>query len=482
MKFNLIEIRDYVLKLAEVISEVLRVDVEIVDVDFVRIAGTGRYKSKDFVSIEGENLIYEKVIETQKKQVVENPGFHKLCVNCPKKNSCIEKFEYCIPIITDEEVIGVIGLVCFTENQKKIIIEKFKEYFDFLDKIADLIAAKAKENYVSFLEMHKISADINIIKSKYYISSIIGNSKAIEKVKIQAKKIAGGNASVLITGESGTGKELFAKAIHFESRRSEGPFIAINCAAIPENLLESELFGYANGAFTGASKSGKIGKFELADGGTIFLDEVGDMPLQFQAKLLRVLQDRAVIPVGSNKIKTIDVRVISATNKKIEEMVRQGLFREDLYYRLNVIPIEIPPLRERKEDIQLLIDYFLKKFCISYGIDKPAIDKNALSALESYSWKGNIRELQNVVEYAVNIIQEEAEINLSHLPENIQNVQNQHENSSLNLEEIEKKTIIRALKLYGSSTEDKKYAAMALGISLSTLYRKLERFGIKEKN
>lgn len=479
MKFNLIEIREYVLKLAEVISEVLRVDVEIVDIDFVRIAGTGRYKSKDFVSIEGENLIYGKVIETRKKQVVENPGFHKLCINCPKKNSCIEKFEYCIPIITDGEVIGVIGLVCFTEDQKKIIIGKFKEYFDFLDKIADLIAAKAKENYVSFLKMHKISADINMVNNKYYISSIIGNSRAIEKVKIQAKKIARSNASVLITGESGTGKELFAKAIHFESRRSDGPFIAINCAAIPENLLESELFGYANGAFTGASKSGRIGKFELADGGTIFLDEVGDMPLQFQAKLLRVLQDRAVIPVGSNKIKTIDVRVISATNKKIEEMVRLGLFREDLYYRLNVIPIEIPPLRERKEDIPLLIDYFLKKFCISCGINIPMIDKNALKALTSYSWRGNIRELQNVIEYTFNMMQDESKIELVHLPRNIQNAENKHENLNMKLEDIEKQAIMKALELYGSNTENKKYAAKVLGISLSTLYRKLEKYGVK---
>lgn len=477
MKYSLIEIREYALKLAEVISEVLRVDVEIVDVDYIRIAGTGRYRNKSCISIEGENFIYEKVIDTGKKQVVENPGFHKLCKECPKRNSCLEKFEYCTPIIADGDVIGVIALVCFSEEQKKIIIEKFKEYFNFLDKMSDLIAAKAKENYFNFLKLNKLNAASEEKNNNF--TSIIGISSSVQKVKIEAKKVSKGNASILITGESGTGKELFAKAIHNESRRSDGPFIAINCAAIPETLLESELFGYATGAFTGASKNGRVGKFELASGGTIFLDEIGDMPLQFQVKLLRVLQDKAVIPVGSNKIRPVDVRIISATNRKLDDMVNQGLFREDLYYRLNVIPIEVPPLRKRIEDVPLLIRYFLEKYCASYGVNTPFISNDVMKKLMQYPWRGNVRELQNTVEYMVNLIQDEEIIEMSQIPERIRSFKKENNDEPLNLEKLEKKAIIRALDQYGRNTTDKKSAADALGVSLSTLYRKMEKYHIK---
>lgn len=486
MKYSLIEIRDYALKLAEVISEVLRVDVEIVDTDFIRIAGTGRYKNKACISIEGQNNVYIKVIESGKKQVIENPGFHKLCFDCTKKNSCIEKFEYCTPIIADGEVIGVIALVCFTEEQKKIIIEKFKEYFDFLDKISDLISAKAEENYYHLAKISHVSNKADGIDSKSGFSSIIGRSPDIEAVKINAKKIAKGNAAVLISGESGTGKELFAKAIHYESMRSSGPFIAINCAAIPDNLLESELFGYATGAFTGANRNGKIGKFELASGGTIFLDEIGDMPLHFQVKLLRVLQEKAVIPVGSNKLKYVDVRIISATNKNLEYMVKCGEFREDLYYRLNVIPIDIPPLRERKQDIPILLNYFIKKYCTNCGVKIPEISKEAMEILKNYTWKGNVRELQNTVEYTLSLLEEGEIIDIRHLPSKIvQNTEKSYDESNhelkdeeFNLHKIEKETIEKALLKFGSGTENKNAAAKALGISLSTFYRKLEQYKI----
>lgn len=486
MKYSLIEIRDYVLKLAEVISEVLRVDVEIVDTDFIRIAGTGRYKNKACVSIEGQNNVYIKVIETGRKQVIENPGFHKLCYDCAKKNSCIEKFEYCTPITADGEVIGVIALVCFTEEQKKIIIEKFKEYFDFLDKISDLISAKAKENYYHLVKISPILDKTDDMNKDSSFASIIGRSPNIQAVKINAKKIARGNAAVLINGESGTGKELFAKAIHYESMRSSGPFIAINCAAIPDSLLESELFGYATGAFTGANRNGKIGKFELASGGTIFLDEIGDMPLNFQVKLLRVLQEKAVIPVGSNKLKHVDVRVISATNKNLEYMVECGKFREDLYYRLNVIPIDIPPLRERKEDIPPLLNYFIKRDCVNYKMKIPQISKEAMEILKNYTWKGNVRELQNTVEYTLSLLEEDEIIDIRHLPSKIvQNTEKSYDKSNdelkdeeFNLHKIEKETIEKALLKFGSGTENKKTAAKALGISLSTFYRKIEEYKI----
>lgn len=483
MKYSLIEIREYGLKLAEVISEVLRVDVEIVDCDFIRIAGTGRYKNKACVSIEGQNNVYLKVIETGKKQVVENPGFHKLCSDCDKRNSCIEKFEYCTPILVDEEVIGVIALVCFTEEQKKIIIEKFKEYFDFLDKMSELISTKAKENYFDYLKTNKNYITNNDDSQKgSSFGAIVGHNNNIQKIKIESKKVAKGNAAVLIYGESGTGKELFARAIHNESRRSNGPFIAINCGAIPDNLLESELFGYATGAFTGANRNGKIGKFELANKGTIFLDEVCDMPLHFQVKLLRVLQEKVVIPVGSNKIKPIDVRIISATNKDIDEMLKSGQFREDLYYRLNVIPIEIPPLRERKDDIPMLVNFFLKKYSSIYKMSVPKVGNEAMQALIDYRWKGNIRELENAVEYIITLLQDDEMITIEHLPKKILESNSKETRFSIgedfNLENIEKKAIIDALKSYEQNTEGKRKVADVLGISLSTLYRKVEKYKI----
>lgn len=194
-----------------------------------------------------------------------------------------------------------------------------------------------------------------MINFKYTFENIIGESKAINRVVNQAIRSSNGNSTILITGESGTGKEMFAKAIHFSSKRAKGPFVTVNCGAIPENLIESELFGYEKGAFTGANIKGKIGKFELADRGTIFLDEIGDMPIHLQVKLLHVLQDREFERVGGNKLVKVDVRVISATNKNLENMVSEGAFREDLYYRLCVIPLNIPPLRERSEDIKLLM-------------------------------------------------------------------------------------------------------------------------------
>ena len=583
MNYNLMDIREYVLKLAEVIAEVLRVDVEIVDSSLIRIAGTGRYKEKACVSIQGESFIYKKVLDTGKKQVVENPGFHRLCKDCPKKNSCIEKFECCTPIIIDSKVIGVISLICFTDGQKKIIIDKFKEYTEFLDKMSELIASKAREhcyemqresimtqlkevvnyiqdnvvvinkegkilysnnkfsefllgefnidNFSNFMisisdygeriiiddftqfnltvenhskkvlgavkeihngeeinrliifkdmkKVHKSIYDHTEAKKNMDFSSIIGESKEAVRVKSRAKKVAAGHAAVLITGESGTGKELFARAIHNESPRKKGPFIAINCGAIPDTLLESELFGYVPGAFSGASKNGKIGKFELASKGTIFLDEIGDMPLHLQVKLLRVLQEKVVIPIGSNKPVPVDVRVISATNRNLDNMVRDGEFREDLFYRLNVIPIEIPPLRKRPEDIPIMVNYFLKKYCSYYDMDMPRINDNVIELLKDYSWKGNARELENTIEYIVNVLQEGKVVDINHLPPRIIEKNESIEiGNELNIERVEKQLIIKAFKEYGDSTEDKKKVARALGISLATLYRKMEKYNI----
>ncbi|MEW5922251.1 MAG: sigma 54-interacting transcriptional regulator [Bacillota bacterium] len=322
--------------------------------------------------------------------------------------------------------------------------------------------------------------------------SIKGVSNAIMEVKKKARQVAKSDSTVLIRGESGTGKELFAKAIHNESPRVWGPFITVNCAAIPDQLLESELFGYEEGAFTGAKKGGKIGKFELAHGGTLFLDEIGDMPLSLQSKLLRVLQDKYIERVGGSEPIFIDVRLIAATHKDIEEMVQQKMFREDLFYRINVIPLYIPPLRERLEDLYLLLEYFMKKHTIIQRKKAKRFSSNAINALFKWSWPGNVREVENTIEYIVNF--EESDIvELESLPDSIRffsmdgryhqglpeefvctsniNYGQKHESP----EERNKKILIALLKEYGTSTEAKRKIAEILGVSLATLYRYIKK-------
>ncbi|MDU4934421.1 MAG: sigma 54-interacting transcriptional regulator [Peptostreptococcaceae bacterium] len=337
----------------------------------------------------------------------------------------------------------------------------------------------------------------------YKSDSIIGNSDAMCKIKDRIKKLARSNSTVLITGESGTGKELIARAIHAEGNRSQKPFIAINCAAIPENLLESELFGYVKGAFSGASNSGKIGKFELANEGVIFLDEIGDLSFHLQAKLLRVLQERKFARIGSNKLIDLNIKVISATNKDLLKLVNEGKYREDLYYRLNVIPINLPPLRERKEDINEIMESFINKYSIELGILDVKIEEKVMKMLNNYNWPGNIRELENAVEYMMNLVGEDGIIVEDMLPIDILNYYNKknytitsyrregyisNQNNSYSIEEFisnEKKDILslkdlellyinKVLDRFGRDTKSKKEIAKRLGIGLATLYRKLD--------
>ena len=316
------------------------------------------------------------------------------------------------------------------------------------------------------------------VTDRYCFESIIGSSEKMKEVLDLAGRVAASDASLLITGESGTGKELLAKGVHFNSRRANGPFVAVNCAAIPEALIESELFGHVKGSFTGAVRD-KEGKFELADGGTLFLDEIGDLRIDLQAKILRALQERAVDRVGGNKPVSVDVRVIAATNKDIERAVKEGAFREDLYYRLNVITLFIPPLRDRKEDIPVLAGHFLKKF--NTGADV-RMDASALSALTAYGWPGNVRELENVIERA-SVLKRGSLITREELPAKLKKEKMGVEDLILNipeqgisLEELEKKLIIKALdKHKGNQTR----AAEFLGITRPTLIYRMEKFRLK---
>ena len=354
-------------------------------------------------------------------------------------------------------------------NINKITVkDKLKGYvIDFIDK------REAIKNY------NRINKDYKIV-----LDNIIGESNIIKTIKNESFIASKSSSTVLITGESGTGKELFARAIHNHSDRVDNPFIAVNCAAIPDNLLESELFGYEEGAFTGAKKGGKLGKFELAHKGTIFLDEIGDMSLHLQAKLLRVLQERELDKIGGKSNISIDVRIISATNKDLEDMVSKGIFREDLYYRLNVIPIHLPSLKERREDIPLLIDYTIKEYSNKLGKNVDHVDKDVLKVMMEYRWPGNIRELQNIIEYSINMSSSSV-ITLDAIPQKIKctsiNEVREDNREIRTLEDLEKQEIIKALGKFKDFKKDKELVAKALGISRATLYRKLEKYNIVSK-
>jgi len=312
--------------------------------------------------------------------------------------------------------------------------------------------------------------------------NFIGVSDAVNNLKKLAKRIAISDSTVLIRGESGVGKDLIARAIHNHSPRCGGPFVTINCAALPENLLESELFGHKKGSFTGAIKD-KEGLFNVAGGGTFFLDEVGNTSPAIQVKLLRVLEDKKITPVGGTSPIDVDVRLIAATNSNLENDVKEGRFRADLFYRLNVIPVEIPPLRNRKDDIKILVGHFLGKFCDKLGIPIKEITDQALEVLMNYSWPGNVRELENTIERAVLLNRTET-IDKDDLPEKlfsskkVASIVNEGEPDTPTLESIEKAYIHYVM----SQTEGKKSeAAKLLGIDTSTLYRKIERYKLKNQ-
>ena len=446
------QIKAYELELEKKKLETLlnSMDKAIVSIDIE--GNIDRYNSKFEKIFKLKHTVYNKnifdILDFMKNTSISK--FEK-----EKSNSFYYKKDYYI-------LRGVYNVSTITLNNE------LKGYvIDFIDK------KDAIKNYNKINKEYKIMLD-----------SIIGESDIIKSTKNEALIASKSTSTVLIIGESGTGKELFARAIHNHSKRSENPFIAVNCAAIPDNLLESELFGYEEGAFTGAKKGGNLGKFELAHKGTIFLDEIGDMSLHLQAKLLRVLQEKELNKIGSNYNKTIDVRVIAATNKNLEEMVSSGLFREDLYYRLNVIPISLPSLRERKEDIPLLIDFMVKEYSKKLDKDVDDVEKDVLEALLKYKWPGNIRELQNIIEYTVNMSLSNT-ITIDLLPNKIKQKEKNKEiiesEEIETLDELERREIIKALNKYKDYKKDKEIVAKVLGISRATLYRKLDKYNIISK-
>ncbi|NLI11691.1 sigma-54-dependent Fis family transcriptional regulator [Pelotomaculum propionicicum] len=580
-------------KIAEAIATVLKVEVELIDTELVRVAGTGIVRN-DVGSRLLRGLVNKHVLQTGSHIFISEAGFHPICLSCPLTGRCFYRASIVYPITANSEVIGTVSLIAFNDEQKETLSKNTESLIEFIGRMADLISSKAlegeimaermvmvnrleavidavyegvvavnheglithfnqsaarlfgakKENLIGtdskqilpsltevlhdgkgfnsrevFInyegrKLHLLSTarpikadDINIAgvvatfrdfketqRLAYEIMSnqemidfedLVGTSKSFAEVKAKALKISGGSSTILIMGESGTGKEVFARAIHAASSFAHKPFVSINCGAIPENLLETELFGYDEGAFPGARRGGKQGKFELANGGTIFLDEVGSLSLYLQAKLLRYLQDRRIERVGGTRMIPVDVRVIVASNSDLQEMVRKNLFQDELYYRLSVIPLIIPPLRERPEDIPLLLEFYMKRFCKLLNKDIQGFDSEALKACVKYYWPGNVRELVYAVEYAINL-EENSMISLESLPPELREETKKRTRDGiagdgrlLQLAQLEKEAIAAALDRYGWTDEGKIKAARALGISRATIYRKIQRYGLK---
>lgn len=360
-----------------------------------------------------------------------------------------------IPIIEQGKVVAVVG---------KIMFQNIEDLFTFTENFKKM--KTELEFYKNELSKH--------LSAKYSFNHIVGISKELEWVKDLGRKVAMSTTTVLLKGESGTGKELFAHAIHNESHRKFGPFIKVNCAAIPETLFESELFGYREGAFTGAQKKGKKGKFALADKGTIFLDEISELPLTMQVKLLRVLQEKEIEPVGSEASEAVDVRIIAASNQDLETLVKSGLFRHDLYYRLNVVMLEIPPLRSRRDDIPLLIQFHLRQLEKETGIPVEGVEPDVAEILKQYDWPGNVRELRNVLEQAL-YVKSGTTISRQDIPGALVKGIGAMPSTAApcNLKSIihqaEEEAIRSAIR---EEKGDKRAAAARLGISKSSLYAK----------
>lgn len=562
-------------KYRTVLSDILKVNIEVIDENFKVVSTT----EEGNINKKNDAHIYRSVLMQGEKKLITNPREDEICQTCPRRDTCIDTFELHTPIKLDGKNIGVICFSCADEKQKEHILNDFNSVIEFIDHISELISLKARESQenektMSFidvmnnvidkveqgilllgeggqvkeanstamkilklekaaLESGGLYADIKsginqneytlilngktfsligeyhhlgVFNSEYSsvffferasdfnrkaagitntrenvrLDNILGESPEMISLKANVRKIASSSSTILITGPSGTGKELFARALHQESNRKDQPFVAINCAAIPDTLLESELFGYVKGAFTGADPKGKIGKIELANNGVLFLDEIGDMPLYLQAKVLRALEQQEVVRLGSSTPVYVDVRFIAATNKDLKKMISEKKFREDLYYRLNVIPLNIPALKERKKDIPILTDYFIKKYAGLFQKEINGIEDEALERLNSYSWPGNVRELENTVEYMINMAGDGECLNVGLLPMDIFTGIQKMEDGTERLDHMERAAIERALLKYGTGYSEKKRVADALGISVATLYRKINKYGLDD--
>ncbi|AVS46601.1 sigma-54-dependent Fis family transcriptional regulator [Escherichia coli] len=578
----LMQIQPTIQRFARMLASVLQLEVEIVDENLCRVAGTGAYGKFLGRQLSGNSRLLRHVLETKTEKVVTQSRFDPLCEGCDSKENCREKAFLGTPVILQDRCVGVISLIAVTHEQQEHISDNLREFSDYVRHISTIFVSKLLEDQGPGDNISKIFATMidnmdqgvlvvddesrvqfvnqtalktlgvvqnNIIgkpirfrpltfesnfthghmqhivswddKSELiigqlhniqgrqlflmafhqshtsfsvanapdepHIEQLVGECRVMRQLKRLISRIAPSPSSVMVVGESGTGKEVVARAIHKLSGRRNKPFIAINCAAIPEQLLESELFGYVKGAFTGASANGKTGLIQAANTGTLFLDEIGDMPLMLQAKLLRAIEAREILPIGASSPIQVDIRIISATNQNLAQFIAEGKFREDLFYRLNVIPITLPPLRERQEDIELLVHYFLHLHTRRLGSVYPGIAPDVVEILRKHRWSGNLRELSNLMEYLVNVVPSGEVIDSTLLPPNLLNngtteqsdvteVTEAHlsldDAGGTALEEMEKQMIREALSRHNS----KKQVADELGIGIATLYRKIKKY------
>ncbi|NJU05747.1 sigma-54-dependent transcriptional regulator [Escherichia coli] len=578
----LMQIQPTIQRFARMLASVLQLEVEIVDENLCRVAGTGAYGKFLGRQLSGNSRLLRHVLETKTEKVVTQSRFDPLCEGCDSKENCREKAFLGTPVILQDRCVGVISLIAVTHEQQEHISDNLREFSDYVRHISTIFVSKLLEDQGPGDNISKIFATMidnmdqgvlvvddesrvqfvnqtalktlgvvqnNIIgkpirfrpltfesnfthghmqhivswddKSELiigqlhniqgrqlflmafhqshtsfsvanapdepHIEQLVGECRVMRQLKRLISRIAPSPSSVMVVGESGTGKEVVARAIHKLSGRRNKPFIAINCAAIPEQLLESELFGYVKGAFTGASANGKTGLIQAANTGTLFLDEIGDMPLMLQAKLLRAIEAREILPIGASSPIQVDIRIISATNQNLAQFIAEGKFREDLFYRLNVIPITLPPLRERQEDIELLVHYFLHLHTRRLGSVYPGIAPDVVEILRKPRWPGNLRELSNLMEYLVNVVPSGEVIDSTLLPPNLLNngtteqsdvteVSEAHlsldDAGGTALEEMEKQMIREALSRHNS----KKQVADELGIGIATLYRKIKKY------
>ncbi|EOZ9624929.1 sigma 54-interacting transcriptional regulator [Escherichia coli] len=576
----LMQIQPTIQRFARMLASVLQ--VEIVDENLCRVAGTGAYGKFLGRQLSGNSRLLRHVLETKTEKVVTQSRFDPLCEGCDSKENCREKAFLGTPVILQDRCVGVISLIAVTHEQQEHISDNLREFSDYVRHISTIFVSKLLEDQGPGDNISKIFATMidnmdqgvlvvddesrvqfvnqtalktlgvvqnNIIgkpirfrpltfesnfthghmqhivswddKSELiigqlhniqgrqlflmafhqshtsfsvanapdepHIEQLVGECRVMRQLKRLISRIAPSPSSVMVVGESGTGKEVVARAIHKLSGRRNKPFIAINCAAIPEQLLESELFGYVKGAFTGASANGKTGLIQAVNTGTLFLDEIGDMPLMLQAKLLRAIEAREILPIGASSPIQVDIRIISATNQNLAQFIAEGKFREDLFYRLNVIPITLPPLRERQEDIELLVHYFLHLHTRRLGSVYPGIAPDVVEILRKHRWPGNLRELSNLMEYLVNVVPSGEVIDSTLLPPNLLNngtteqsdvteVSEAHlsldDAGGTALEEMEKQMIREALSRHNS----KKQVADELGIGIATLYRKIKKY------
>lgn len=476
MNTELLHIQDFVKAFVNAIAAILNVDVTVVDRNIFRIAATS--KNHQINQKIRHASLYQEMLVTKQPSIIENSHISEICSQCGDRFNCSEVADIAYPIFYQNEVCGIISIAAFSEEERLHFLQNKTKFEQFLKYMSMLIESKID----TLQHSQKLENQLDEVIKSFNDVNFIGETKKVKHLLALANKINDSDSTVLIMGESGTGKEVLANVIHNQSTRKNKLMISVNCSAIPENLVESELFGYEPGAFTGANPKGYVGKFELANKSTLFLDEIGDMPLVTQTKLLRVLQEKTVTRLCSNQRIPIDVRVICATNQDLDQLIQDGKFRRDLYYRINVIPMLIPPLRQRRDDIPLLAEFLIvdynKKFRKNITISPQAMD-----SLIAYNWPGNVRELKNIIEYLLNI-KEYGQIMLADLPSHIM-FPNTSEVSSekefyylKNLLEEYEKHVIKQLLKNAVTTEDKKNVAKKLGIGLSTLYKKIELYNI----